>query len=133
MAIRACKGRRNNGEACGAPPLIDGDFCLWHDPEHAAVVAEARKVGGGRKRKEATIAVAYDFEGLGTVPQIRRLVEVAVLDTLTLENSVSRARALAYLAHTATKLLELGELEQRLERMEQTLEPRLVVQKGRRR
>ena len=132
MTNRTCSGLRNTGERCGAPPLTDGDFCLWHDPEHAAVVAEARKVGGSRKRKEVTIAVAYDFEGLGTVPQIRRLVEVAVLDTLALENSVSRARALAYLAHTATKLLEVGELEQQLERVEHTLEPRLLAQKGRR-
>ena len=132
MAHRTCSGLRSTGERCGAPPLTDGDFCLWHDPEHAEVVAEARKVGGSRKRKEVTIAVAYDFEGLGTVPQIRRLVEVAVLDTLALENTVSRARALAYLALTATKLLEVGELEQQLTRVEQTLEPRLLVQKGRR-
>jgi hypothetical protein len=68
-------------------------------------VAEARRLGGSRRRKEATIAVAYDVEGLGSVAQIRRLVEVAVLDVLSLENSVSRARAIAYLAQTATKLL----------------------------
>ena len=132
MTNRTCSGLRHTGERCGAPPLTEGEFCLWHDPEHAEIVAEARKVGGSRKRKEVTIAVAYDFEGLGTVPQIRRLVEVAVLDTLALENSVSRARALAYLAHTATKLLEVGELEQQLERVEHTLEPRLLAQKGRR-
>lgn len=132
MAIRTCSGLRHTGERCGAPPLTDSAFCLWHDPQHADVVAEARKVGGSRKRKEVTIAVAYDFEGLGTVPQIRRLVEVAVLDTLALENTVSRARALAYLAHTATKLLEVGELEQQLERVEHTLEPRLLARKGRR-
>jgi hypothetical protein len=125
VAIRACKGVRSGGEACAAPPLSDGAYCLWHDPEHADTVAEARKLGGSRRRKEATIAVAYDVEGLGSTAQIRRLVEVAVLDVLSLENSVSRARAIAYLAHIATKLLEVGEHEERLERIEQTLEPRL--------
>lgn len=132
MAIRACKGLRTNGEACAAPPLTDGSYCLWHDPAHVDVVAEARKVGGSRRRKEATIAVAYDFAGLASVDQIRRLVEVAVIDTLSIENSISRARTLAYLAQTATKLLEVGELEDRLQRVEQALGPRLQREKRRR-
>jgi hypothetical protein len=40
-------------------------------------------------------------------------VEIAVLDTLGLENSVARARTLAYLAQTAAKLLEIGSFEER--------------------
>ncbi len=132
MVKSTCSAITTGGQQCGAAPLRESAFCLWHDPEHADVVAEARKVGGGRKRKEATIAVAYDFEGLGSVTQIRRLVEVAAIDALSLENTVGRARALAYLAHTAAKLLEAGELEQRLERIEQTLEPRLAERGGRR-
>lgn len=125
MVKSTCSAIATGGQQCGAAPLRDSAFCLWHDPEHADVVAEARKLGGGRKRKEATISVAYDFEGLATVPQIRRLVEVAVIDTLALDNTVSRSRALAYLAHTAAKLLEAGELEERLERIEASVGPRL--------
>ncbi len=45
-------------------------------------------------------------------------MEVAVLDTLGLENSIARARTLAYLAMTAIKLLETGELEDRLAYLE---------------
>ena len=132
VVIRTCKTIKEGGEACRASPLQDGDYCFVHAPEYAADMQEARRLGGLRRRREKAIGGAYDFEGLGTVPQIRRLVEVAVLDTLALENTVSRARALAYLAHTATKLLEVGELEQQLERVEHTLEPRLLAQKGRR-
>ena len=132
MVKSNCSAITTGGQQCGAARLRESAFCLWHDPEHADVVAEARRVGGGRRRKEATISVAYDFEGLGSVPQIRRLVEVAVIDTLSLENSVSRSRALTYLAHTAAQLLEAGDLEERLARIEQTLEPRLAA-KGRRR
>ncbi len=126
---RTCKGGRTGGDLCGAAPLSDGAFCLWHDPEHAETVAEARKLGGSRRRKEATIGVAYDVQGLGSIAEIRRLVEVAVLDVLSLENTVSRARAIAYLAQIASKLLEVGEHEERLARIEQTLEPRLRVQR----
>ena len=35
-----------------------------------------------------------------------------------MENSIARNRTLAYLATTAIKLLEVGELEQRLESLE---------------
>jgi hypothetical protein len=126
VAERTCKAFRDDGRACGAAPLTDGEFCLWHDPAHAEEVAEARRLGGLRRRRETAVAGAYSFDGLGSVPQIRRLVEVAVIDTLGLENSIARARTLAYLAQTATKLLETGELEERLEAVEAALGPRLV-------
>ena len=58
---------------------------------------------------------------------IRRLLEVAVLDTLGVENSISRARTLAYLATTAIKLLEVGELEQRLASLEAAVQGQKVL------
>jgi len=64
---------------------------------------------------------------------VRRLVEVAVLDTLGLENSVARNRTLAYLAQTAARLLETGELEERLRALEAAMEPRLHAVSGGRR
>ena len=133
MAERTCKAFRDDGRACGAAPLTEGDFCLWHDPAHAEEVAEARRLGGLRRRRETALAGTYAFDGLGTVGQIRRLVEVAVIDTLGLESSIARARTLAYLAQTATKLLEVGELEDRLEAVEATLGPRLVKTERRKR
>ncbi len=131
MADRTCKATIENGEPCRAAPLRDGAFCLWHDPGHADEVAEARRLGGMRRRRETTVAGAYSFEGLASVGQIRRLVEVAVIDILGLENSISRARTLAYLAQTATKLLEVGELEDRLAAVEAALKPRLGKTGGR--
>jgi hypothetical protein len=122
---KACNARKEDGSACGAPPLKGGDFCVAHSPDHADEMQEARRLGGLRRRKERTLASAYEFDGLGTAEQIRRLVEIAVLDTLSLENSVARARTLAYLAQTAAKLLETGNLEQRLHEVESALEPRL--------
>jgi len=64
------------------------------------------------------VAGAYEFGGLSTVADIQRLLEVAVLDTLSLENSVARSRTLAYLGQTALKCLEVGELEDRLALLE---------------
>jgi hypothetical protein len=96
-------------------------------------VAEARRLGGVRRRRERVVQGAYDFEGLGSVQQIRRLVEVAVLDVLGLENSINRARTLAYLAQTAAKLLEVGEHEERLAALEAVMEPRMAAARGGRR
>ena len=89
-----------------------------HSPEHAEDMAEARRLGGLRRRREVAISGAYDFVSLQSVADIRRLLEVAVLDTLGLENSIARARTLAYLAVAAIKLLDVGELEQRLTALE---------------
>lgn len=119
MKARACSALNDGGSPCRQAPLTGSDYCFWHSPEHAEEVAEARRLGGLRRRKERTVASAYDFEGLETVGQIRRLIEVAVVDTLSLENSIARSRALAYLAQVSVNLLEKGELEERLRALEE--------------
>jgi hypothetical protein len=120
---RLCAARGPTGEPCHSPPLHDSDFCLMHSPEHAQEVQEARRLGGLRRKREATVSVAYDFEGLETVAGIRRLIEVAVIDTLGMENGIGRNRLLAYLALTALRARELGDLEQRLVALEQSVNP----------
>ena len=131
MAARACSARKDDGSPCGSPPLRDGDFCLMHDPEHAAEMQEARRLGGLRRRKEKVTSGAYDFEGLNDVRQVRRLLEIAALDALGLENSIARSRTLAYLAQVSLKALEVGELEERVRALEQLLGPRLQAMGGR--
>ncbi|MDO8615285.1 MAG: hypothetical protein Q7T33_06060 [Dehalococcoidia bacterium] len=126
MAKRACSTANEDGDRCQAPPLHDGDFCLMHSPEHAEEVAEARRLGGLRRRREKTVAVAYDLEGLGTVDQIRRLIEIAALDALGLENSVARSRTLAYLAQVALKALEISDFADRVAALEAAIGPRLM-------
>jgi len=125
VASRACKALKDDGSRCQAPPLLDGDFCLMHSPEHAEEMAEARRLGGLRRRREKAVSGAYDFDGLADVGQVRRLLEIAVLDSLALENSVARSRTLAYLAQVALKALEVGEFEARLEALERLVAPRL--------
>jgi len=112
------------GALCRSAPLRGEDFCLFHSPTHAEEAAEARRLGGLRRRKEKTLAGAYDLEGLRSVPDIQRLLEIATLDTLSLENSVARNRTLAYLGQSALKCLEVGELEDRLAMLEAAVRSR---------
>ena len=103
---------------CQAAPVKDGDHCFWHSPEYAEDVAEARRLGGLRRRREVAVSGAYEVNGLETVGDLRRLLVITSLDTLGLENSIARARTLGYLVGVAGKLLETGELEERLAALE---------------
>jgi hypothetical protein len=99
-------------------PLVDRPYCFSHDPERAQEAAEARRMGGLRRRKEGTISVAYDLPGLDSVAGIRRLLVIAATDGLGLDNSIARLRALVSVAIAATGLLKVGELEERLATVE---------------
>ena len=128
---RVCGARKDDGSPCGAAPRTGGEYCFWHDPEHAGEVAEAGRLGGLRRRREKTVAAAYDLEGLATLDQIRRLLEIAVMDTLGLENSIARSRVLAYLAQVALRVVEAADLQERVVALETAVGPRLAA--GRRR
>ncbi len=109
---------KENGQPCRAPKLRESENCLMHSLEHAEEMAEARRLGGLRRRREVAVSGAHEFAGLQTAADIRRIPKIGVLDTRGLENSIARARTLAYLAMTAIKLLEVGELKQRLAALE---------------
>jgi hypothetical protein len=122
----ACKGISKGGERCQAKPLRESDFCFWHDPEHAEEADQARKLGGQRRRREKITEGAYDLQGLDTIEGIRRYLEVAMSDLMGLENSVARSRTLISGALAAAKLLEVGEMEERMQAVETALGPRVV-------
>jgi hypothetical protein len=63
---------------------------------------------------------------LSSIEDLRRLLQIAALDTLGLDNSISRNRALGYLAQVGLALLEKGELSDRLASLEAAFGPRLV-------
>ena len=131
MIVRTCSHRREDGRPCGAAPLREGDYCLWHDPEHADEVAEARRLGGQRRRRERVVAGAFEFNGLASTADLRRLLEIAAIDLLGLENSIARSRAIASLVSAGARLLETGEFEQRLAALEGVLQQRPKPTNGR--
>ncbi len=110
MVVKHCAGTRSDGSECRTWPLKGERYCLFHSPDHGKEAAEARRLGGLRRRREKTVAAAYELAGLGSVEDIRRVLEIAVLDALGLENSVARVRVLIACAAVATKLLEADEL-----------------------
>ncbi|MFH1475529.1 MAG: hypothetical protein ABIG85_06695 [Chloroflexota bacterium] len=121
MVSPSCAHPMPDGRRCRAPLLRDGTFCFWHDPGQAEEAQEARRLGGLRRGRERTLAVAYDLAGLGSIEAIRRIIEIALFDALGLENSIPRSRVLISGALAAAKLLETGELAERIAALEAAL------------
>ena len=121
MLTRTCAGISKGGERCRQAPLRDETFCFWHDPDHAEDAANARKLGGLRRKRESTLQGAYELDGLASVADIRRLLEIAVMDALGLDSSIARVRVMIAAALAAARLLEVGEMEERLVALEAAL------------
>jgi hypothetical protein len=101
--------------------MVDSDFCWAHDKDNLEAAAEARRIGGLRRRREATLAGAYDLLGLDSVEGLRRILDIALLDSLNLENGIPRNRTLVAIAMAGLKALEVGDLADRLAAVEAVL------------
>ena len=118
-----CRHIKANGEPCRAAALAGQDFCLFHDPSRAEEVEEARRLGGLRRRRERTVCAIYDFQGLRSIADIVRVLESVVSDTLSLDNSVERSRALAQLSEIARRCVVYDQ-EERICALEAALRSR---------
>ena len=132
MNQRSCAGIKQNGERCRQAPMLEEDFCFWHHPDYSEEAEQARRLGGQRRRREKITEGAYELENLDSIPALRRVLTIALLDALGLENSVARSRVLISGVVAGAKLLEVGEMEERMAAVETALGPRVVQTKGRR-
>lgn len=116
--VRSCTYVMPTGRLCRATPMQDEPNCFWHSPETAEEAGEARRLGGLHRRKKKTIGAVYGFRGLRTLEDVQALLETAATETLALENTISRNRAVTGIAATALKMIEVGEIEERLRALE---------------
>lgn len=124
MSARGCSFLRPDGTPCGAPPLHDRTHCFFHDPDSAREAAEARRLGGLRRRREGTLAGAFDVPSIRSLEDLRRIYEVALFDTLALDNSVARNRTLASLIALGVNVFAALDLKQQMDRLEASLQAR---------
>jgi hypothetical protein len=118
MGDRSCAFLMPTGLACRSAPLHDRPFCFLHDPEQAEKAAEARRLGGARRRHESTLEVVYGLDGLDSIAGIRRLLQIAMADALALDAGIGRVRLLTSGALAAMKLFEIGNLALRVDALE---------------
>ena len=124
MVGRACTYQMPEGRACRATPLRDEPFCFWHSPDTTEDLTEARRMGGFHRRKKRTVATIYGFGGLRSIDDHQALLETVAVETLGLENSIARNRALTSIVATGARLIELGDLATRVAAIEAALGPR---------
>ena len=119
-ATRICEAVTKRGVSCQNPTMPDRPFCWWHDPALAEQRLEARSRGGRARhgRKQGV--------GLQDAMEINNLGDVVTLVTAEInglrevcEVSISRARAMGYLAGILASIYQASELEARIERLEQ--------------
>src|SRR5215211_8394461 len=113
-----------NGRPCRATPMRDEPYCFWDAPETAEEAADARRLGGLHRRKKKTVGAIFGFRGLRTIEDNQALLETAAVETLALENSIPRNRALGGFATVGAKLIELGDHEERLRALESAQQAR---------
>ena len=120
-----CKATAKSGERCQGAALPEDSFCWWHSPDKAEERADARSKGGyarhGRKIGETSDGEKVLIRSAADVIPI---LERAVNDLLCLENSISRARTLGYLAGVVVKAYEVTDLSERLAALEEALRSR---------
>jgi hypothetical protein len=108
------------------PALKGRNVCWNHDPSQAAERAAARKRGGRLRLTHAS-----ERAPLRCAADVLREAEELLADTKQLENSGRRTTAIVGVLHLALKGLEAGEVEQRLETLEQLVgQDRWVAQQA---
>ena len=90
----------------------------WMRSQAVTISAAASACSARRRRREGTVGGAYALEGFGTGADLQRVLELALADTLELENSIARTRALTHLVSVAARVKETTEFEARLRALE---------------
>lgn len=110
----SCKAKTKTGARCPNAAGAAG-WCFAHDPARAAERAAARRKGGHFKRA----AITSEPVKITTVRDVLELVNRVIADSWPLENSPARARVLLTAAESAVKALQIGNLEERVQALEE--------------
>ena len=112
-----CAAHTSSGKPCKMRPLRGSTLCWNHSPESAEGRAAARSKGGRNGRRRIASPLAGHLR-IASPTDLVALIELAINDTLALDNSVSRNKALAQLAVASLRVWEAVEVEARLRALE---------------
>ena len=122
---RSCTATKDDGSPCGANPMLEEQFCFSHHPDYTQAAAEARRLGGLRRRREKTIEGAYDLHDRpDSANGISRLLKIITDGLLSMEPSIGRSNALLRAVREAREMMEIGNLAQSIADLEAALKNR---------
>ena len=113
-----CKAQTKRGKPCLAPAGEDG-LCSFHSPRHGRELAAGRKLGGSRQRTPTVSDPAKLPVKVRSVDDVLMVLDAVLADSMVLENSAARSRVLIALCAAYLSAFSAGEIEQRLQVVEQ--------------
>jgi hypothetical protein len=114
--MATCEATRKDGTPCRTQVVGDGRFCFAHEPALHEKRTQARRKGG---QNRATARRLQKFMPASLVP-IYELLEQALTDVLAGDLDPRQANAAANLGRALVVVLEHGELEERIRRLEES-------------
>jgi hypothetical protein len=110
-----CSAKNRSGKRCGAWPVTGGDKCALHsDPERAARMGSKH----GRSTALAPSLAAPPMEPPKTAGDIRDVLANTMAQVHAHKMDTKTANALAYVATSLLRAIEVADWESRLEALE---------------
>ncbi len=120
MSKKQCKAKNRRGEPCNASANGNG-FCFTHDATKGKERAIARRNGGLRRITPHVADASLVPKVTRTIADVMIILDYALQESLVLSNSIQRGRLLVSIAHGYIEALKVGELEKRLESIENAM------------
>ena len=120
MSKKQCQSTKRNGEPCRASANERG-FCFAHDATKGAERAMARRKGGLQRITPHVADAQLVQRETRTIEGVMTILDYALQESLALSNSIQRGRLLISIAHGYIEALKVGEMEQRIEAIENAM------------
>ncbi len=120
MSKKQCQATKRNGEPCNASANETG-FCFTHDVTKGKERAIARRNGGLRRITPHVADASIVPKETRSIADVMIILDYALQESLVLSNSIQRGRLLVSIAHGYIEALKVGELEKRLESIENAM------------
>jgi len=117
---KQCQATKRNGEPCNASANETG-FCFTHDATKGKERAIARRNGGLRRITPHVADASIVPKETRSIADVMIILDYALQESLVLSNSIQRGRLLVSIAHGFIEALKVGELEKRLESIENAM------------
>ena len=120
---KKCEFRKKDGERCDANAQAGKDSCVFHDPAKAAEGQRARLAGGLRRSRPAAVLPRQTPDHpLRNTTEVSAFLAKSINQVLRGALDPRVANSAGYLANVLLRALEQGPLEERIARLEATLD-----------
>jgi hypothetical protein len=117
-----CRFRKKNGDACGADAQLGKDLCVFHDPARSAEGQKARRAGGLKRTRAATVLNPDTPDHpLVTTKDVANLLGDSINQLRRGQLDPRVANGIGYLTSVLLRALEQGPMEERLAQLEAIL------------